>query len=233
MFAPSVKITGVDNYDITPIIIGAIADVGVHTATTEIGKAIDKQNYYIEPGDESVEFEITPAQANVVWNYTSPYTYNGLAQKPSATVTGIGGNVLNVNIEYKQSDNMTDSSSVNAGDYTAIITLNDTNYSLSNNRLAYTINKRDLTITASNLTVDYTGNSFEDSFTYDQSGLVNGELLGEVVEIVFNGEAIGATEAGTYTIELSKTVINDQNYNVILVNGTLTINQVVSEPNQE
>ncbi|MBQ7761599.1 MAG: hypothetical protein IJ400_06045 [Clostridia bacterium] len=227
----TVKGVGGVSVDFTVSTVDGLDAINVGEYVAKI--TLNDSNYVLDSYTE--EFKITVAQVSVSWDYSEPYTYNGASQKPSVTVTGINNNNVDVTVEYKEAGTEAITDSVNAGTYVAIITLNDTNYTIdqSDKELTYVINKKDLTITANNLTVDYTGNSFDERLTYDHEGLAQGEELSDVVEINLIGDAIGAIEVGSYTIELSKTVINDQNYNIILANGTLTINQVVSAPDQE
>ncbi len=230
---PSVTVTGVGNTQVDFTLSTENGTEAINVGDYVAKITLNDNNYKLE--SYTMGFKIAPMQVNVSWTDKGPYTYNGRAQKPSVTVTGVGGVNVEISVAYTELDKETVTDSVNAGTYVSIITLNNANYTIDNGdeELTYVINKRDLTITARDLTVDYTGNSFDESLTYDQEGLAETDLLSDIVEINLTGDAIGATEAGTYTIEPSKTVINDQNYNVILVNGTLTINQVVSAPDQE
>lgn len=235
-FAPQVTLKGVENAIIDAEVFGAEANVGTdYIATVSIKNAQDQANYYIEETDVSISFSILPFQATVSWDYKDPYTYCGTAQKPTVTVNGVANALLDVTVEYMLSDKSSATESINAGTYVAVITLSDTNYTVkaSEKELIYVINKKDLIISANDLTVDYTGESFNESLTYKHEGLVDGEDLSDIVTVTISGEAIDKTDVGTYTIEPSIEPVSNQNYNITLVNGTLTIQEVVSVPDQE
>lgn len=235
-FAPEVTLKGVGDTIIEAEVSGAEKNVGAgYTATVSIKNPEDQKNYYIDETDAVKGFSITPAQASVAWDFNPQYTYNGTAQKPTATVTGVSGTLLDATVEYMLQDKSATTESINVGNYVAVLTVNDTNYTLkdSDKELAYAIKKKDLTIKAKDLTVDYTGEDFNEALSYECEGLVDGEDLSDIVEVTITGEAIDKKEVGTYTIEISITTINDQNYNIQLVNGTLTIQEVVSVPDQE
>lgn len=235
-FAPSVTLKGVDDTIIEADVSGAETNVGTgYTATVSIKNPEDQKNYYIDETDEIKGFSITPAQASVAWDFNPQYTYNGTAQKPTATVTGVSGTLLDATVEYMLQDKSATTESINVGNYVAVLTVNDTNYTLkdSDKELTYAIKKKDLTIKAKDLTVDYTGEDFNEALSYECEGLVDGEDLSDIVKVTISGDAIDKTEVGTYTIEPSIEIINDQNYDIKLVNGTLTIQEVVSDPDQE
>lgn len=88
----------------------------------------------------SYNVKVTPKTVSVVWTNTD-LTYNGLEQKPTATVTGLNGNLaVNVTVEGTYT---------NAGTYSASAVISDTNYILdeATANQEYTIAKRELTIT--------------------------------------------------------------------------------------
>ena len=114
---------------------------------------------------------------------------------------------------------------LDAGTYT--ITLSKTDKSLAKNydiklvNGTLTVEKVDLTITADSLTKKY-GEIL--NFTYTNSGLVNGDTLDDVCAVTIGADLTGKVDAGTHTITLSKTDKNlAKNYNITLVNGTLTV----------
>lgn len=212
------------------VIEGAEKNVGTYTATVSIKNTLDIQNYYIESSDSSRQFEIAPAKVTVAWDYDAPYTYNGSVQRPTAIATGINGESLGLSVEY------TNEESKNAGDYSAIASITNTNYELdeASKTQEYTINKKSLTITADNKEMDYTGNTYQGTFTVKAEGLVGDDTLEDVVVISFTGEATTAKEVGSYDIVVSCQEATGgvyDNYEITTENGTLTINQVVSEAN--
>ena len=104
----------------------------------------------------SVTLRMNPKSVAVTWG-TTTFTYNGNAQAPTATATsGVNGETINV----------TRTTATNAGSYTSTASIssvsggraNKSNYTLSGNTKAFTINKVSAgNPTLSNTTVTYNG----------------------------------------------------------------------------
>ncbi|MCW3491516.1 MBG domain-containing protein [Dethiobacter alkaliphilus] len=99
------------------------------------------------------------------------------------------------------------------------------NYQLVFETADFTINPRGLTITADNQSKVYNGQAFPpEEFTVTYSGFADGEdesiLSGE---LVFAGEALDATDSGSYAITVEG--VNHTNYSITFVDGTLVIEQ--------
>ncbi|MCR5625301.1 MAG: MBG domain-containing protein, partial [Lachnospiraceae bacterium] len=124
---PEVKLDGVAEGDtVVANVTGEAKDAGTHTATVQISDT----NYKL--ASESVEYVIAPKEIGLEWTDTE-LTYNGEAQKPTATATGlIEGDTCNVTVTGEQTE---------AGTYTATATeLDNPNYVLpSENTTSFTI----------------------------------------------------------------------------------------------
>jgi len=113
----------------------------------------------------------------------------------------------------------TDGSGTDAGRYTHTVDGDDNNYALTFADGELTIGKADTTVTANSDTVTYDGT--EQSVTgYTVSGLVNNETEAVLDKLTTTGGR--GTNADSYTHTVSGT---DNNYNLTLNNGELTIVQ--------
>lgn len=113
---------------------------------------------------------------------------------------------------------------VEAGTYTVLVEFDgDGNHLAASDTAMITIAPASLTITADDKTKEYDGSPFT-NFTVSYDGFVDGEdasVLGG--ELSFSGDAVGAVNAGDYTIEVSG--LTSGNYEITFVDGELTIHQ--------
>ena len=119
-----------DECNVTVTIPGQHRNAGNYTATAS---ALSNPNYQL-PTERTHSFTITPRVAVLQWA-TSTLTYNGQAQKPTATVSNrVEGDVCSVTVTGEQT---------NAGTYTATASaLSNPNYQLpANVTTSFTINK--------------------------------------------------------------------------------------------
>jgi hypothetical protein len=127
-------------------------------------------------------------------------TYDGTAKSATATPTP-SGLTVNVNITYSNSVYaLSANAPTNAGSYTVIGTINNTNWLGSTNG-TLVISQGAGAVTLSNLTQTYDGTAKSASATTTPSGLT--------VSITYNGLASAPTNAGSYTVIGT---INDANY---------------------
>ena len=120
--APTATIQGAGgDGDITLTVIGAQINVGKYTAIAT------SENHYID--NDRIEFVINKAQASVVWGETE-LKYNGEAQAPTATATGVNGEKIELVISGEQTK---------AGKYTATASTQNGNYELTNATVTYHI----------------------------------------------------------------------------------------------
>ena len=174
----------------------------------------------------TVTLTITQISSEIVWEVADSYTYNGKDQASSvkAYITDVDGNKLYANIVFSgQGTTFKD-----AGNYTATASLNTNNYELSNTTLELVINKLEITITADDKVIDYSDNA--PVYTHTTSA----EAPDSYVETfkVMNGEtdvtnSISTLNAGIYVIEVT-TNLDEANYDVEYVSGTLTINKIAN-----
>ena len=123
----------------------------------------------------------------------------------------------------------------NAGSYTVTVVLTDTNYAWEDGtqtELTYTLNidKKALTITADDKEITFGGDA--PTYTVQAEGFVNDEtlssLLGGVLADYINCDYDKGYNVNTYEIDLLDTIKNLLgNYEITLVDGTLTVNKLV------
>lgn len=147
-------------------------------------------------------------------------TYNGTTK--AATITGEIPGVTTPSIVYKQGDTVLDSAPINAGRYTASITVEGKTASLS-----YTIEPRPVTITAANQSVELNGAIAQGT---DQWSVTSGDLVSShsITSVTLTASSTAeATMTGTITP--SAATIKDgetdvtANYAITYENGTLTV----------
>ncbi|WP_323668292.1 beta strand repeat-containing protein [Aliarcobacter butzleri] len=158
---------------------------------------------------------ISKANATVTVNDSSK-VYNGQNQNFDFSVSGLLG-----------SDTKSDlvgltglqSFSKNAGTYYSMATGTDTNYNLNFVQGELEITKADATVTANSMNKVYNGQT-QNLSGYSVIGLVGNDRMSSLTGIA--GDSVSGKNAGTYNTNLSGT---DTNYNLIFVNGKLTINK--------
>ena len=156
-----------------------------------------------------------------VSGYTAPY--DGFAHGASGSVTGVdaGGAAIGTTLNPG-------ASFTNYPGGVAYWTFSGgTNYNDQNGSVSIVINKVHLTETADNKSKTYNGSPFS-PFTVTLSGFVNGENSSVVTGSPgFTGSAVGAFNAGTYTITPTAGILSALNYDfTMFINGTLTIGKV-------
>jgi hypothetical protein len=146
----------------------------------------------------------------------SSFTYNGSAQEPTVTVKD-GDNTISSDeytVEYGEN--------TNAGDATVTIKNATGGSCIVYGSTTFTINKKDLTVTAQPKTITYGDAPTNDGVLY--SGFVEGEnesKLTGTLAYAYNYSQYG--DVGDYTITPSGLTSN--NYNITYVDGTLTVGQ--------
>jgi MBG domain (YGX type) len=100
------------------------------------------------------------------------------------------------------------------------------NYNDESGSVEIVISKAELTVKADNKAKDYDGSAFT-AFTRTITGFASGE--GESVvtgSVTYGGTAVGAVNAGSYTIVPDVSGLSADNYTFAASNGTLTIHKV-------
>ena len=182
---------------LTLTVTGAKKDVGTYTATVEADSVTGN---YVLAADDTVEFTIAPKSIGVKWTNTE-FTYNGSAQVPTATATGLeGGDSLTLTVTGAQT---------NAGSYTATVAaFEQGNYKLEkDNTQAFTIAKANLTVTPASLEI-------RERETDVMQAFAEGEDLAEA----FAGRISVSGVSGT--VRYTVTIAGDNNYDD---DGLLTV----------
>ena len=136
--APTAKIVDLANPGeyIDLIITGEQMNANVGTAKHTAGVGTDDPNYQLEIS--SKEFVINPKKVTVVWDYTTPYTYDGEAHIPGASAIGVSDYDIPLTVTGEK---------INAGkNYTATASTTDTNYTLLSTTQYFTINPREVEV---------------------------------------------------------------------------------------
>lgn len=171
--------------------------------TAEI-KASFAGNETFKPGYLSYTLTVAQKEVSLTWG-TTEFTYNGGAQAPTATATGlVGSDACNVTVEGAQTD---------AGsNYTATATgLSNTNYKLpaDNTTINFSIAKATSSVTKAPTanTLTYTGSA--------QALVTAGEASGGTMQYSLDNQTFAeaiptGTEAGSYTVYYK--VVGDKNH---------------------
>lgn len=173
-------------------------------------------------------FTIAPCPVKIEWSGAVDFTYDGTDHSSNITATAststengaaVNGNIL-ISFSYKAhgATTFTPVTEVkNAGTYTATAEISNNNYTISSNAAAtFTIGQKALTVTAENKTVTY-GDSASYTATY------NGLLDCDKGKLGTPNFTCNYNEAGTYSITVDG--LENSNYAITYVNGTLTVNE--------
>jgi len=186
---------------------GKVVDGYTATAT------IKNNNNYVITGPNTCDFDIVPKEVTLSWGNTSK-VYSGVAQKPTVTINGVcTGDTCQATVELD--------GAVNVGAYTAIATINNSNYKLTSNSTQFNITKQTLIITANNASIIYGEAPTNNGVSY--SGFVNGEnssLLSGTLNYTYNYNQYG--NVGSYRITPTG-YANPQNYSITYKYGTLAV----------
>ncbi len=181
-------------------------------------KNADKYNFRViltdtcaalyQASNSSVSKTVGAATIGILWDET-PFTYNGTAQYPTATATGVGDDGSLV-LTYTQG-----TSYVNAGNnYFVSVELEDptakNNYKINNPKKAFNIARRDITLVWSDTDTLVYNKTAQAREVVSVNGEVDGEETSIIKDITYTGKK---TNVGTdYTVSAT---INNGNYNVI------------------
>ena len=119
---------------------------------------------------------------------------------------------------------------INAGDHAGALTAGLTTYhglttSVQDGTL--TVNPATLTITANDDSRTYDGSAYSGNNGLSYAGFVDGENETNALNLsglIHDGNAEGAVDAGTYRISVDGVTANNDNYAIVYVDGTLTVN---------
>ena len=172
-------------------------------------------------------FTIAPCPVNIEWSGADDFTYDGTDHSSNITATAstengaaVNGNIFKISFSYKAhgATTFTHVTEVkNAGTYTATAEISNNNYTISSNEAkTFTIGQKALTVTAEDKTVTY-GDSVPYTATY------NGLLDCDKGKLGTPNFTCNYNEVGTYSITVDG--LENSNYAITYVNGTLTVNE--------
>ena len=150
--------------------------------------------------------------------------YNGKPQSINFKYSeGIGLTDDDFSVVYKKDGVVTEPK--NAGEYEVTVSCTNLNFNIPDATATLTIQKADLVVTAENKE-RYVGDE-NPAFTVKYAGFVEGETESNLGgTLAFECDANQSSEAGQYTIVPKG--LTSENYNIIFVNGTLTVNELAN-----
>ncbi|WP_293050813.1 leucine-rich repeat protein, partial [Paludibacter sp.] len=218
-------LTGLYAYPQTPADLSASKDVflGVSTSGCTLYVPPFRKNDYQNAlqWKDFLNIAVMKLPSTITATGETSYTYNNLPQGPaSADVTGSTGSK-----SYKYSGTGSTSypenatAPTNAGTYQVVATVaTDENYlEASSAPLAFTINKKDVTVTADHLSKTYGDDN--PTLTAVVTGTVDG---GDAVNYSLATTAVKLSNVGDYPISI--TLGSNPNYNITKTDNTLTVN---------
>lgn len=169
-------------------------------------------------------FTIAPCPVKIEWSGANDFTYDGTDHRSNITATAKteNGAAVNFNISFSYkahgATTFTPVTEVkNAGTYTATAKISNDNYTISSNDTkTFTIGQKALTVTAEDKTVTY-GDSVPYTATY------NGLLDCDKGKLGTPNFTCNYNEVGTHSITVDG--LENSNYAITYVNGTLTVNK--------
>ena len=217
--------TGVTEKSVTWTGTTSATDAGTYTAN-----ATPDANHAWSDGTtnaKTITWKINPKPVAVAWETNTTFTYNGQAQAPTASAaSGVPGEVINISRTTE----------INAGSHTSTASISSVtggrarkeNYTLTDNKKAFTINKANATMTDPTLATGLVYNTKAQNLISKAGNGAGGTIkygLGAnntTAPTTWNTSVIG-TDAGTYYV-WSK-VDADGNHNNVGAKyiGTVTI----------
>ncbi len=225
--APSATATGlIEGDECSVTVSGAQTNAGSNYTAT--ASALSNANYTL-PATATTAFSIAAKEVGLEWSNTA-FTYNGSAQAPTATATGLVGNdECNVIVSGAQT---------NFGSYTATAErLSNVNYKLPNNKTkAFTIDQKVVTLEWG--TASFTYNGSEQVPTATATGLVDGDVCNVTVSgAQIDADTYTATAStlsnNNYKLPENKTkafTINPKEVSLVWSNTTFTYNGLAQVP---
>jgi autotransporter-associated beta strand protein len=193
---------------------GAATQTAVGTYAVTADFVPNDTNYTTLAGLSAGNFVINPATSTVTLSGSS-FTYNGLAQTPSISISGSTGTR---STNYTGIGYASGNAPTNAGSYTlTVVVLGDANYIGTTNSQSFVISPKAAYVTADNQSKTY--GTANPPLTATVAGTANGDALNYTL----------ATDATQYSAvgvsNITVTLGSNPNYSVNATNGTLTINQ--------
>lgn len=194
-------------------------DVGNYTFTL---KSVSNPNYKIAD-NQTGTLIINRASVGLQFN-SSEFVYNGSSQTPVCTVTGIGSDIVEVDLKFfKDNNEILYSDCKNVGSYMVRVSLaNSKNYLISSGSTDFNfkIVPANLTITFTDIAIRLSvASNNRPSVSYTVSGLVGADTESDL-GVTYSCAALTASKAGKYPITGS---CNNSNYTATIVDGTYTL----------
>ena len=204
-----------------PVITG---DSGINASETPYVKAVTDftaeggtiaENYVLPSTGCEYSYTITKRNVTVAWSNTS-LTYNGNAQKPTATWTD--GVALNAGSEL-----VVTGEQINASEtpYTATVIISGAdanNFTITNNTQNFKIERATATMVWSNLTHKYDGTQKDPTVTWAHASVVPADS-----PEVLSGTRVNA---GSYTVSAAYYGTDRNNFNITNTSTSMTIDKV-------
>ena len=229
-------------------ISGTATDASTIDYTATLSKV---DEYSIFTNSKDIDYTIGQKEVGLTWTNNTPYTYNGSAQAPTVSLTGL------VTVSGVTDDcdatvtlaattgSLTDSKAVNVGNYTATVTgltgAKAANYKLPTTGLSQTfvINSVSLTITANDKSIAFGDAAANAGVKYETfAGSDNESSLGGTLTYSYKTNADGtggdyttASPKGTYYIIPSG--LTSTNYEITFVAGKLTVGAKTLTPESD
>ncbi|MBG0762420.1 hypothetical protein IY230_02180, partial [Acholeplasma laidlawii] len=180
--------------------------IGIHTAIASMVKAIDNQNYNLEPLEHVYEITSNFINLDELNISNLEVTYNGQEQGYDFAFN-VGNGYEVTNITYNNSENIP----TNVGEYEVRFVLSKENYYPVEGYALLTIKQKDLEI-------DVESNQ---SFVYGESidikHFVNGLITGETINLILNNYNVGSS-----LVEIEDSIVLE-NYNIIYTDTEVKI----------
>lgn len=171
----------------------SVRDAGKYTARATLD-AESAEKYVFKAGAETATFEIKPLEITAEWG-EAPFVYDGEQHAPSATVAGVGEDVIGAEIAGAEK---------NAGSYTARLTLTGekaANYTVANASLVFEITPRGVTLVWDETELVYDGTA-QHPTVIGVTDAVPGEEGAVVGSVSYGGAKVNAGSGYTATATL-------------------------------
>ena len=198
-------------------------EVGTYSITVD---GLENSNYAITYVDGTLT--VNKRTITLDWGTANSFVYDGIAHtlKPDAKNIVIGDDLgLAITVT---GENISGSSAINVGTYTATASITNKNYVIaeSSKTATFTITARALTITANDHEIIYGSAPATNGYTI--SGMIEGETpetanIGGTVKLTTNYTKYG--DVGEYDIIVDISGLSAPNYSFTEKNGKLTVNK--------
>ncbi len=229
--------SGIDGDEIKLAVQGGV-NAGQYTATAMFASSNEvniSKNYVLENTTSAVyqiarrPITVKAADKQSVYGDSLKllsYTCNDALVAGDSFVSGVGADVnklyVNAYIADKNGNEITDTSKLNAATYKIKLVASALNYDITTVDAEYTVNKRDITVTAEDKSVTYGYAFAESGFTATATNLASWDSVAALT-LGFGCAYAQGNGVGEYAISVTA---SGANYNVTAENsGTLTVNK--------